>query len=115
MTDLDLTAIEQHLRDRAEALDLRITGMAAPPERGSGISFGKRVGDGTTEAVRRLTEVGVGGSLETSQARVLRALEKLDEGTYGTCDACGSAIAPARLRFAPESVLCIACARAAGR
>jgi DnaK suppressor protein len=113
MDQAELDAVETVLRDRAAALDVRITGMAAPPERGSGISFGKRVGDGTTEAVRRLTEVGVGGSLEVSQARVLRALEKLDDGTYGTCDACGRPIAPARLRFSPESVLCIDCARLA--
>lgn len=111
MSEIDLEAVEQVLRERAAALDVRLTGMAAPPERGSGISFGKRVGDGTTEAVRRLTEVGVGGALEVKQQRVLRALEKLDEGTYGVCDDCGRPIAPARLRFAPESVLCIDCAR----
>jgi DnaK suppressor protein len=111
MDEIDLDAVEQVLRERAAGLDTRLTGMAAPPERGSGISFGKRVGDGTTEAVRRLTEVGVGGALETKQLRVLRALEKLEDGTYGICDSCGEPIAPARLRFAPESVLCIACAR----
>jgi len=111
MDPAELAAVEDALRRRAEALELRITGMAAPPERGTGISFGKRVGDGTTEAVRRLTEVGVGTSLEASQARVLRALEKLAEGTYGACDACGRPIAPARLEFSPESVLCIDCAR----
>jgi DnaK suppressor protein len=109
--EIDLEAVEEVLRERAAALDVRLTGMAAPPERGSGISFGKRVGDGTTEAVRRLTEVGVGGALETKQLRVVRALEKLDEGSYGVCDSCGRPIAPARLRFAPESVLCIDCAR----
>jgi DnaK suppressor protein len=113
MDEIDLDAVEQVLRQRAAALDVRLTGMAAPPERGSGISFGKRVGDGTTEAVRRLTEVGVGGALETKQHRVVRALQKLDEGSYGTCDNCGRPIAPARLRFAPESVLCVECARAA--
>jgi DnaK suppressor protein len=113
MDAAELTAVEHALRHRARALELRITGMATPPERGTGISFGKRVGDGTTEAVRRLTEVGVGTSLESSQARVLRALEKLDEGTYGVCDNCGRPIAPARLRFSPESVLCIDCARTA--
>ena len=113
MDEAELTAVEKALRSRAEALDLRITGMAAPTERGSGISFGKRVGDGTTEAVRRLTEVGVGNSLESSHARVLRALRKLDDGTYGTCDACRRPIAAARLEFSPESVLCIDCARAA--
>src|SRR4051812_12412106 len=111
MDAAELTAVKEALRQRAEALELRITGMATPPERGTGISFGKRVGDGTTEAVRRLTEVGVGSSLEVSHARVVRALEKLDEGTYGTCDACGRPIAPARLGFSPESVLCIDCAR----
>ena len=111
MDPAELTAVKDVLRDRANALETRINGMATPPERGSGISFGKRVGDGTTEAVRRLTEVGVGSSLEVSHARVLRALEKLDEGTYGTCDNCGSPIAPARLKFSPESVLCIDCAR----
>ncbi len=113
MDEAELTAVEETLRSRAEALELRINGMATPPELGAGISFGKRVGDGTTEAVRRLTEVGVGTSLESSQARVLRALEKLDEGTYGTCDNCGRPIAPARLKFSPESVLCIDCARGA--
>jgi DnaK suppressor protein len=65
------------------------------------------------EAVRRLTEVGAGRSLESSQARVLRALQKLEEGTYGACDDCGRPIARARLEFSPESVLCIDCARAA--
>ena len=113
MNDAELAAVERGLRDRAEALEVRLAGMSAPPERGTGIGFGKRVGDGTTEAVRRLTEVGVGNSLESSHARVLRALEKLDDGSYGTCDACGRPIAAARLRFSPESVLCIDCARAA--
>jgi DnaK suppressor protein len=113
MDEAELAAVEDALRSRAEALRLRLTGMATPPERGSGISFGKRVGDGTTEAVRRLTEVGVGNSPESSQARVLRALEKLEEGTYGTCDGCSGPIEPARLKVSPESVLCITCARAA--
>jgi DnaK suppressor protein len=61
--------------------------------------------------VSRLTDVGVGGSLEVSDTRIARALAKLEEGSYGTCDRCGRAIAPARLRAAPESVLCIDCAR----
>ena len=107
MNDAELAAAESALRDRAEALELRLTGMATPPERGSAIGFGKRVGDGTTEAVRRLTEVGVGTSLESSQARVLRALEKLDEGTYGTCDVCGDPISPERLEAIPWATRCV--------
>ena len=108
---LDLEAVERELRARRDTLRERLTSMARPPERGAEIGFGKRIGEGTTEAISRLTDVGVGGSLEATEARTTRALEKLDEGTYGTCDACGQPIAPARLRVAPESTLCIECAR----
>jgi DnaK suppressor protein len=108
---LDLEAVERDLRDRREALRERLASMASPPERGAEIGFGKRIGEGTTEAISRLTDVGVGGSLEVTEARTTRALQKLDEGSYGTCDACGKPIAPARLRVAPESTLCIECAR----
>jgi DnaK suppressor protein len=113
MLDIDLEAVERDLRARHEELSERLAGLARPPERGSQVGFGKRIGDGTTEAVSRLTDVGVGGSLEVSEARVTRALAKLAEGTYGICDACAEPIAPARLVAAPESVLCIECARRA--
>ena len=110
---LDLEDVRQRLLARQEELRGRITAFAKPPERGAELGFGKRIGDGTLEAVSRLNDVGVGGSLEVSEDRVTRALAKLDEGTYGVCDACGEPIAPGRLKVAPESVLCIACARRA--
>jgi DnaK suppressor protein len=87
----------------------------ASPERGTAQGFGKRIGDGTTEAVGRLTEIGVGRSLESTLARIERALAKLDDGTYGTCDACGGPIEPDRLRARRDSVLCLACAAAERR
>lgn len=110
-TALELDALRQTLQTRREELRARIAGFARPPERGADLNFGKRIGDGTTEAVSRLTDVGVGTSLEASLLRVERALSKLAEGSYGICENCGAPIAPARLEAAPESVLCIACAR----
>jgi DnaK suppressor protein len=109
--DLDLAEIERTLRAHRAELTERIGKLAKAPERGSGISFGKRVGDGTAEAVSRLNEIGVGNNLLTTVERIDRALAKLDEGTYGICDSCGSDILPARLQVAPESSTCIACAR----
>jgi DnaK suppressor protein len=113
MSGVDLAAVEAELRARHAELTERLAVLSKPPERGADVSFGKRIGDGTTEAVSRLTDVGVGRSLELSEERVRRALAKLDAGTYGTCDACGGPIAPRRLEAAPESVLCIECARVA--
>jgi DnaK suppressor protein len=37
------------------------------------------------------------------------ALDRLDEGDYGTCVECGEAIAPARLRVMPEVPTCVRC------
>jgi DnaK suppressor protein len=72
--------------------------------------FGKRIGDGTTEAVRRLTDIGVGDSLERVLARTERAVAKLDDGSYGICDLCGDPIPPGRMRALPDGVLCLKCA-----
>jgi DnaK suppressor protein len=111
--ELDLAAIEATLIAHRDAIKARRGQITKAPERGSGVSFGKRVGDGTTEAVSRLTDVGVVDSLNVSEERIERALEKLAAGSYGICDRCGNPIAPARLQAAPESVLCVACARLA--
>jgi DnaK suppressor protein len=107
---LDLGAIERELRELHAEMQGRMGELAKPPERGANLSFGKRIGDGTSEAISRLTDVGVGASLDETDMRVLRALEKLADGTYGTCDRCGGPIATARLHAMPESVLCIDCA-----
>ena len=107
----DLREIERQLRREQADLRERIAEFARPPERGSQVSFGKRIGDGTTEAISRLTEVGVHASLQESERRASRALEKIEDGTYGTCDSCGRPIPGGRLRAVPQSVLCVDCAR----
>ena len=38
------------------------------------------------------------------------ALKRIDNGTYGTCIACGQPIAPARLEALPYAVNCMVCA-----
>ena len=108
--DLDLDAIRRELEARRETTRERVATLAERPELGAAQGFGKRIGDGTTEAISRLTDIGVGRSLEAGLARTERALAKLDEQTYGTCDGCGEPIPPARLRALPDSVLCVACA-----
>jgi len=112
---LDLEAIRAELRRRRAAATGRVGWLAERPELGAAQGFGKRIGDGTVEAVTRLTEIGVGRALESGLLRTERALAKLDEGTYGTCDRCGEAIAPGRLRAMPDSIVCIACAAAERR
>jgi DnaK suppressor protein len=77
-----------------------------PDEQGS-ISFGKRVGEGTSMAVDRLSQVGVHDKLQVTLADVDRAIDKLRDGTYGTCDVCGTPVGDERLEALPWAVLCV--------
>jgi DnaK suppressor protein len=107
---VERTEVKRLLRGRLEEIQRRLAELAKPPEPGSGIGFGKRIGDGTSEAISRRNDIGVGNSLLVTEEKLERALAKLDDGSYGQCDRCGGPIAPARLSAAPESVLCIDCA-----
>ncbi len=106
------SSVRRELEAHRDELRERIAQLAKRPERGTAQGFGKRIGDGTVEAISRLTEIGVGTSLEAGLERTERALAKLDEGTYGLCDGCGGAIAPKRLEAMPDVVFCVDCARA---
>jgi DnaK suppressor protein len=76
------------------------------------IGFGKRVGEGTSQAIDRIEKVGQAGALAAKLADVERALAKLDDGSYGRCDRCGNEIPEGRLEARPWSVLCMTCAAA---
>jgi len=101
--------IEQMLRERRGELAAELERLTAPPEAGATVGFGKRIGDGTTEAVERLATTATARSIAQSIADVDRALAKTADGTYGTCDDCGSPIPEARLRAMPATALCVNC------
>ena len=47
---------------------------------------------------------------ESELNRIEAALRRIDDGSYGVCDACGSAIGAQVLLANPASPLCSACA-----
>jgi DnaK suppressor protein len=108
---VDTRAIATVLRRRRDDLAAEL-GVMTTVERDpdASVSFGKRIGDGTTEAVERLNRVGTARELDAMLRDVDRALRKVEEGTYGICDRCGSLIPEERLDARPWSVLCVDCA-----
>lgn len=107
---VDPGAVAARLRAHRQRLAGEIERLTAPPEAGAAVAFGKRVGDGTTEAVERISTTATARSLAASLAEVDRALAKLEDGSYGRCDGCGAAIPAARLEARPATARCIACA-----
>ena len=105
--------VREVLLEKLRDIRARMDDLTAAPDSTGGISFGKRVGDGTSLAVERITQVAAHEQLLHQAEEVERALAKLDEGTYGKCDVCGSVIPEGRLEIHPWAVLCVPCANGA--
>ena len=105
MTNAEIRGTLERERDELRQQLGEIT--AAPRDPMAALSFGKRVGEGTSQAIERIEQVDVARRLEEKLADVERALQKLDEGTYGTCDVCGDPIAPERLEAIPWATRCV--------
>jgi DnaK suppressor protein len=95
------------LNEKIAEIDDQMAMMEKKPADQGSISFGKRIGEGTSMAVDRLAQVAVHDKLQVIRGDVLRAFEKLDEGSYGRCDVCGKPIPEARLEALPWAVLCV--------
>ena len=97
-------------------LDAQLTTLAGergtlekPPEAGATPQYGKRIGDHTSDAVESRRTVAAADALRLQEAEVKRALAKLDEGSYGNCDACGGPVGAERLQALPWAAECVGC------
>lgn len=102
--------VKGFLDRRRHTLAAELERLTEPPSATASVSFGKRVGDGTTEAVERLTTTATARSIAASIAEIDRALQRLETGEYGTCESCGAAIPEARLEVRPAASTCVDCA-----
>ncbi|MGB8859669.1 MAG: TraR/DksA C4-type zinc finger protein [Ilumatobacteraceae bacterium] len=99
-----LAALRADLVQRAAALR---AGADVPS---GGISFGKRVGEGTNIAIERFADVAIHDQVMHQLAAVDAALARAEGGVYGICEVCGRQIAPERLDAIPWAATCVACA-----
>ena len=105
-----MDAVRQTLIDRKAELQVELARLTAPPTTSAAVAFGKRVGDGTTEAVERLSTTATARSITHSIEDIDRALVKIHDGTYGVCDRCGNDIGEVRLEALPAASRCVGCA-----
>jgi len=70
---------------------------------------GDHAGDEATELFEREKSQGLELALREHLRQAEHALSRVEDGSYGQCEKCGKAIAPARLEAMPEATLCIDC------
>ena len=73
------------------------------------------VGDMASVTAERELDEGLEEGAQQTLEQIDRALARLDDGTYGTCERCGKQIGEERLRARPWAGLCIDDQRLADR
>ena len=102
----DLTAAKSRLETELAELQDRLTrldrDLSEPPDPDSSERAVQMEDDEALEAQAALVSREI--------ASVRRALERIDDGSYGVCTNCGDDISDQRLEVRPEAALCIDCA-----
>ena len=71
--------------------------------------------DAGTATFEREKDLSIENNVRDLLAKIDRALERIDDGTYGICDRCGKPIEKARIKALPYVDLCIKDAQAQSR
>lgn len=101
------TDIDRLLAEREERLQAELAELTKPAGDVGSISFGKRVGEGTSLAVDRLTTVAAQEQLLRTLEDVRRARARVADGSYGWCEVCGEPIPAERLEVRPWATRCV--------
>jgi RNA polymerase-binding transcription factor DksA len=69
--------------------------------------FDQHEADVASDTFEREKDFSILEVVEAELADVERALQRLDEGSYGSCEACGGAIGDERLEVSPAARFCV--------
>ncbi len=99
--------IDDLLAEREDRLQAELAVLTKPTGEVGTISFGKRIGEGTSLAVDRLTAVSTQEHLLAILDEVRRARQRVADGSYGRCEECGEPIPEERLEARPWAAKCV--------
>lgn len=108
----ELTAVKGELESDVERLNAELRGVEneiAELIDDSGDGAGDDQADVGTKSFEREHEFTLAQNSQLMLEQCNRALERLADGTYGTCENCEKAIGKLRLQAFPRATLCVQC------
>ena len=70
-------------------------------------SFDEEFADAGTATFERERDLSLSNNIRDLTDKIDRALERIEQGTYGLCERCGRPIEKARIKALPYATLCI--------
>ncbi|MGF1665400.1 MAG: TraR/DksA family transcriptional regulator [Acidimicrobiia bacterium] len=104
--------MRQKLEAEMERLERLRNGLSAELDEAHGdpsvtiIDFDQHPGDSGSDVLEAAVDVSVLSQLQSRLVDVEAALHRLDNGSYGRCEVCGTPIHPERLDARPDARLC---------
>jgi DnaK suppressor protein len=111
-TSDELGAIREELEAELVRISRDLRGLEssiAEVLRDSGDGAGDDSADTGSKAFERDQGMTLLANSRESRFQTERALQRLADGTYGTCESCGEGAGKARLQAFPRATLCVSC------
>jgi DnaK suppressor protein len=103
----DVLEYQQQLKD----LDTESFTSNQTDVSGERAGMGEDFADAGTATFDRERDLSIRNNVLDLMDQVTRALARIEEGTYGTCESCGTPIDGDRIKAFPRSLMCIDCKR----
>jgi DnaK suppressor protein len=103
---MDHEKLKRELEDRLSALQKRLSSIKKDVTQ-------SHSGDSAEQAQERENDEvvdAIGNETAQSISIIQAALDRIENGSYGICKACGEGIGEARLEAIPEATRCVDCA-----
>jgi RNA polymerase-binding transcription factor DksA len=98
---------QRRVRSELESLQSMDSSTSESGETGELSDYDQHIGDAGTETFLRERDLAMEGNEQTILRQIEVALQKIEDGTYGTCERCGKPIPAARLEAIPYTPYCI--------
>ena len=110
----ELNDLRKRLQEEQQELERQLAeiedssfGGAQSEMTGDLASFDEEFADAGTATFERERDLSLSNNIKDLMEKIGRALERIDEGTYGLCERCGRPIEKARIKALPYATLCI--------
>ena len=104
----------EELQNQLAAIEESATGLSQSEMSGE-VSYDEDFADAGSFTFEREKEFSIANNVTDLRTKTDRALHRIEEGSYGTCESCGQPIEPARLKALPHVTLCLKCKKAEER
>ena len=108
---------EELVQLQRQASEIEEASFRGPQSELSGevASFDEEYADAGTATFERERDLSLSNNIRDLSEKIERAIERIDDGTYGLCERCGRPIEKARIKALPYATLCLRDKRAEER